>query len=579
MSNSTVQQQVDFDRLITFAEKGFLSSLIIESTDLAINATTMEGVVTSWNHGAEKIYGYKASEIIGKNISLIIPQDHPDELIQLLIQVSIGMDIPYYKTKRIRKDGEIIDVSLSLSPIKDKKLKVIGFARFSRDITDVVMAQTELAFQNEEKKNRAEELVIANIELAFQNEEKKKRAEELVIANLELAFQNEEKEKRVEELFKANKKLGFQNEEKEKRAAELVIADIELVFQNKEKEKRADELFIANQELVFQNEEKEKRAAELFIANQELVFQNQEKEKRAAELFIANQELAFQNEEKEKRAAELLIANKELVFQNEEKGKRAAELIITNNELAFAKEIEMAKLELEILANHLQKQNSKLLNFSHIASHNLRSPVSNLNSLLNFYKQSEDSEDKEILFSKFETVIHHLTSTLNDLTDALKIQEDLSKESELLIFDEILGKTIEVLAGQILETHTVVTHDFSKALNIECPKSYLESIMLNLLSNAIKYRSPDRTPEIHFQTEDMNDRLILTVCDNGLGIDLEKYSNKLFGLNNTFHKHAESKGVGLFITKTQVEAMGGSISAESEVGKGTKFSVILKKIG
>jgi len=402
MSNSTVQQQVDFDRLITFAEKGFLSSLIIESTDLAINATTMEGVVTSWNHGAEKIYGYKASEIIGKNISLIIPQDHPDELIQLLIQVSIGMDIPYYKTKRIRKDGEIIDVSLSLSPIKDKKLKVIGFARFSRDITDVVMAQTELAFQNEEKKNRAEELVIANIELAFQNEEKKKRAEELVIANIELAFQNEEKkkraeelvianlelafqneekkkraeelvianielafqneekEKRVEELFIANKKLGFQNEEKEKRAAELVIADIELVFQNKEKEKRADELFIANQELVFQNEEKGKRADELIIANQELVFQNEEKEKRAAELFIANQELVFQNQEKEKRAAELFIANQELAFQNEEKEKRAAELLIANNELVFQnEEKEKRAAELLIANKELVFQNEE----------------------------------------------------------------------------------------------------------------------------------------------------------------------------------------------------------------------------
>src|SRR5450631_1991659 len=122
-----------------------------------------------------------------------------------------------------------------------------------------------------------------------------------------------DKAKISEELIIANKELAFQDEEKEKRAAELSIANKELVFQNKEKEKRAAELIIANKELAFQNEEKEKRAAELIIANKELAFQNEEKEKRAAELIIANKELAFQNEEKEKRAAELIIANKELL--------------------------------------------------------------------------------------------------------------------------------------------------------------------------------------------------------------------------------------------------------------------------
>ena len=131
----------------------------------------------------------------------------------------------------------------------------------------------------------------------------------MIVANKELAFQNDEKEKRADELGIANKELAFQNDEKEKRAAELIIANKELAFQNDEKEKRAAELIIANKELVFQNDEKEKRAAELIIANKELVFQNDEKEKRAAELIIANKELDFQNDEKEKRAAELRIAN------------------------------------------------------------------------------------------------------------------------------------------------------------------------------------------------------------------------------------------------------------------------------
>jgi putative nucleotidyltransferase with HDIG domain len=151
---------------------------------------------------------------------------------------------------------------------------------------------------------------------AFQEiTERKQAEEELVIANKELTFQNEEKEKRAAELVVANKELVFQNEEKEKRAAELVVANKELVFQNEEKEKRAAELVVANKELVFQNEEKEKRAEELVIANKELVFQNEEKEKRAEELVIANKELAFQNEEKEKRAVELSMVQMETVHR------------------------------------------------------------------------------------------------------------------------------------------------------------------------------------------------------------------------------------------------------------------------
>jgi len=154
-----------------------------------------------------------------------------------------------------------------------------------------------------------------------------------------------ERKQAEQELVIANKELAFQNEEKEKRAAELVIADKELAFQDKEKGKRAEELGIAKIELAFQDDEKGKRAEELIIANKELVFQNNEKEKRAAELDIANKELAFQNEVKEKRAAELIIANKELAFQNNEKEKRAEELIIAKEKAEESDKLKTAFLQ------------------------------------------------------------------------------------------------------------------------------------------------------------------------------------------------------------------------------------------
>jgi PAS domain S-box-containing protein len=241
-------------------------------------------------------------------------------------------------------------------------------------------------------------------------------------------------------------------------------------------------------------------------------------------------------------------------------------------------DLKNAKIDLEILSNQLQKQNVKLLNFAHITSHNLRAPVSNLNSLIYFYNESKDEQDKTLLFTKIETVTQHLTSTLNELIESLKIQEDLGKEREIISFEETLTKTKEIIIAQLMSSKAIVTSDFSKVDTINYPRIYLESIILNLFTNAIKYCSPNKIPEIHFKTKTRNNQIILTVSDNGLGIDLKKHGHKLFGLNKTFHRHAEAKGVGLFIVKTQVDAMGGEISAESEVGKGTTFKIIFNKI-
>ncbi|CAN5333423.1 hypothetical protein BH09BAC3_BH09BAC3_29230 [soil metagenome] len=306
--STNVQKRADFDRLVAYERGGTLSSLIIETSDLAVKAETLDGVITSWNHGAETIYGYKDSEIVGRNISLIVGREHRDEMNQLMKKIGSGEIVPRYETKRVRKDGVIIEVWLSLSPIKNEKGEIIGIATLSRDITASNAASNRLAFRDQEEGNRAAQLLAANKELAFQSEEKEKRAVELAVANKELAFQDKEKERRADELIIANKELVFQNNEKEKRAHELIIANKELEFQNGEKEKRAEELGVANKELEFQNEEKGKRADELLIANKELIFQNEEKEKRAAELVIADIELDFQKKQKEKRE----IANREL---------------------------------------------------------------------------------------------------------------------------------------------------------------------------------------------------------------------------------------------------------------------------
>jgi PAS domain S-box-containing protein len=227
----------------------------------------------------------------------------------------------------------------------------------------------------------------------------------------------------------------------------------------------------------------------------------------------------------------------------------------------------------------LTKQHTQLASFSQIASHNLRAPVSNLNSLLDLHDICETTEEKELTFGKFRIVIAHLSETLNTLIEVIKIKETRQSEIETktLSFSKKFKKTEEIISEEISGKNAVIISNFSAIDTIEYNESYLESIFLNLISNSLKYSSPERQPKIEVTTRINEGKIELEIADNGLGIDLKKYGHKLFGLNQVFHRHKDAKGVGLFIIKNQIESLNGTISCNSEVNKGTIFTVIFQK--
>ncbi len=134
----------------TEEEKLLFLASIVESSDDAITGKTLDGIILSWNPGAEKIYGYSADEVIGKPISILVPPDHPDEIPQLLKRIGKGERIEHYETTRVRKDGKRIDISLTISPIKDATGRIIGASTIGRDITERKMMEEELR-QRQEK--------------------------------------------------------------------------------------------------------------------------------------------------------------------------------------------------------------------------------------------------------------------------------------------------------------------------------------------------------------------------------------------------------------------------------------------
>ena len=195
MSIQTPEEKANFELLVAFEKLGSLSSLIVETSELAIKSLTPDGVISSWNSGAEKIYGYKDFEIIGKHNSVLISSDYSNVFEELTKQFKTGQTIHHYETKSIKKDRTIIDVCLSFSPIKDSNGKIIGTVTLDRDMTKSTASKKERQIENEEKEKKANDLIIANKELLFQNGEKEKRAAELVIINNELeVFSNSQKE-------------------------------------------------------------------------------------------------------------------------------------------------------------------------------------------------------------------------------------------------------------------------------------------------------------------------------------------------------------------------------------------------
>lgn len=234
--------------------------------------------------------------------------------------------------------------------------------------------------------------------------------------------------------------------------------------------------------------------------------------------------------------------------------------------------------EKELLIEELTQNNSDLRQFTYITSHNLRAPLSNLLGIIKLIDTSSISDPMNLLLiDKFKESTIQLNDTVNDLINVLIIKNKVNAKKEIIDLKHIFKRVIKSVQNTIDEFDVQIHSDFSEVHEIEFNHSYMESILLNLLTNAVKYRSPERKPEIKVCSEIKNGSPRLYFTDNGLGIDLERYGDRLFGLYQRFHDHADSKGLGLYIVNSQVRAMGANIEVSSEVNKGTTFTITFKK--
>ncbi|SHK80574.1 PAS domain S-box-containing protein [Maribacter aquivivus] len=218
-----------------------------------------------------------------------------------------------------------------------------------------------------------------------------------------------------------------------------------------------------------------------------------------------------------------------------------------------------------------REKNEQLLNFAHMVSHNLKTHATNFSLLLNFLNDETGKNQRNKYMNMLFSASDNLSETIKGLREIVAVKSSINEEKKLLSLNESLFVVEQNVAGLLKETYGKIINEIPETTQVKALPAYLNSILTNCITNSIKYRSPDKKPIIILSIEESKNYTILSVEDNGLGIDLEKYGNQLFGLYKTFHRNKDSRGIGLYITKNQMEAMNGNITVESKPNEGTTF--------
>ncbi|PZX49827.1 sensor histidine kinase [Algoriphagus chordae] len=246
---------------------------------------------------------------------------------------------------------------------------------------------------------------------------------------------------------------------------------------------------------------------------------------------------------------------------------------------AIAKNITQQKeLEAErnTLLTNLTEINKDLRHIGHMTSHDLRSPVNNLLSIYELidYSKISDRETLELL-KLFKISCESLRQKLNVYSKELQEKKSLYVPIEEIELNKIVKDVSKSISTLIKNSEAKVISDFEDLPKIKSNAAYLESIFLNLITNSIKYSKPGTSPVISIASRVVDSKVELTFTDNGLGIDLEKVKGKLFGFQQTFHSHRDSRGIGLYLVYNHVQSLGGSIEVDSQLGEGTTFRITL----
>jgi PAS domain S-box-containing protein len=524
------------------ASSSYLAA-IIESSDDAIISKDLNGLITSWNRGAERIFGYRAEEVLGKPVRILAPPDRRDEMPAILAKIRRGERVEHFETRRVRKDGKTIDISLTVSPIRDETGHVIGASKIARDITERKTAErerAELLRREREIRHTAELLnqvgprLVAQLDLQKLAQEVTDLATALVGAESGAFFQQGTREK---------------GETATLRALSGVSPN---AFAESPPELRDDGVV-----------RKEDVSAELFHPHNPIPIRSylsvpvvaQSKEVLGG-LFFGHSKPGQFTVQHEAMATGI-----------------AAQAGIAMDNARLFEQAQRVQSELERSNEELRRANRDLEVFAYSASHDLQEPLRTVaisaqlieRSLGNRLQAEEAGFLKEILAAAKR--MSGLISDLLAYTKATKYEEGGPPLSDAA---QVVNTVLENLGGTIQETGgTVIAGELPAVAMHECR---LAQVFQNLIGNALKYRGKE-VPCVQVNAGQRDGWIVFSVTDNGIGIE-PQYADHIFGLFKRLHTRSEfpGSGIGLAICQRVVEHYGGRIWLDrSAIGGGSTF--------
>jgi PAS domain S-box-containing protein len=503
---------------------------IVESSDDAIIAKTLDGVVTNWNTGAERMFGYSALEMVGNSIEKLIPPDRRQEESDILGHIRDGHHVRHFETERIRKDGSTVDISVSVSPLCDRHGNIFGASKIARDITERKKAEQDLADSLREVQRMEtavnEHALVAITDthgtITFVNDTfcrvSKFSREELVGQNHRIINSGYHSREFFRELWLTISKGRIWKGEVKNRAKDGSYYWVETTIVPFMDEKGRPQRYVALRTEVTTRK----------LVAESLAVRTMELEDTNAALKTAQQEIEAMNAQLEERVVERTLELKQL--------------------------------------------NHQLEAFSSSVSHDLRAPLRHIRGYAEILEETAGAgltEESRAALQKIFKATSRMQELINDLLEFSRVKR-VALASQWLDMRTLIEEVIEEISADSVGRN--VEWSFGELPGATADAGLVRLIWVNLLSNALKFTRNQDPARIEVGTRTVEGATVYFVRDNGAGFDM-RYVSKLFGVFERLHKEKdfEGTGIGLANVRQIVQRHGGRVWAEGALGAGATF--------
>ncbi len=513
--------------------RGHLAA-VVDSSDDAIISKTLDGTICTWNSGAEKVFGYTSSEIVGKPMLMLIPPERIGEESDILARIRRGESVEHFETVRVRRDGKKIDISATISPIKDGSGAVVGASKIARDITERKQAEDRLAGQAEELSRQAEELLRSQLALESQTLMLRSvldsMAEGLVAAD--------EQGKFIIWNPAAAKILGLG-------ATSL-----------------PSEEWTTHYGLYLED------TVTPFPADQLPLVRAIHGEASAAQMFVRNPELAEGT----------WIEASASPLKDRSGALQGGVVAFRDISQRRADEREIRKLNEELEERVVERTaqlaaaNQELEAFTYSVSHDLRAPLRHIGGfskiLLEDFGPGMPAEAQAHL-QRIEDGVRRMGRLVDELLNLVRVGRH-ALELQATELNSLIQEVVSLLQPEVAGRS--VSWKIADLASVQCDPVLIRQVFQNLLANALKFTRTRERAIIEISSRQKNGQMVIAVRDNGVGFNM-KYSDKLFGVFQRLHRAEdfEGTGIGLATVHRIIHKHGGRVWAEAEIDKGAAF--------